>query len=217
MDAANPEEFRVLARLVLSTTTGAVQLWQHDQLQWTREEGLTDIRVAEFVELPERAAVAAPAGTAEEAETFVARLQRQLLEARNFPQYVSHFASRFVSGSGALGTTPVAPVAESTEGGTLVRDPFGFRKILVVATSKGKVYGLDSASGETVWSRVFGLGWAAKVGARIVPAKIFTVNAVGDSEEQRPQVVLVTQRIAENVCNFILSLPFTNHSVGLRA
>lgn len=205
MDAANPEEYRVLARLVLSTSTGAVQLWQHDQLQWTREEGLTDIRVAEFVELPERDAVAAPAGAAEDAETFVGRLQRQLLEARNFPQYVSHFASRFVSGSGALGTTPVAPVAESTEGGTLVRDPFGFRKILVVATSKGKVYGLDSASGEIVWSRVFGLGWAAKVGARIVPAKIFTVNAVGDSEEQRPQVVLVTQRIADNVCDFILS------------
>ena len=52
VEAANPEEYRVLARLALTTSTGAVQLWQQDQLQWTREEGLADIRVAELVELP---------------------------------------------------------------------------------------------------------------------------------------------------------------------
>ena len=79
MDAANPEPYRVLARLFLTTSTGAVQLWQHDKLQWTREEGLSDIRVAEMVELPERK-VAAHAGV--ENETFGMRLRRQLADAQ---------------------------------------------------------------------------------------------------------------------------------------
>ena len=42
VDAANPEPYRVLSRLFLTTSTGAIQLWQHDQHQWTREEGLAD-------------------------------------------------------------------------------------------------------------------------------------------------------------------------------
>ena len=54
LDTANPEEYRVIGRLVLATTTGSLQLWQHDQQQWAREEGLADTKLAEFVELPER-------------------------------------------------------------------------------------------------------------------------------------------------------------------
>lgn len=79
VEAANPEEYRVLARLALTTSTGAVQLWQQDQLQWTREEGLADIRVAELVELPERKL--ASHGDNEH-ETFGARVARQLLDAQ---------------------------------------------------------------------------------------------------------------------------------------
>lgn len=77
------EDYKVLARLVVSTTTGAIQLWQQDQLQWAREEGLADIRAAEFVELPERKIIAS--GLSEETETFLERLKRQATEARDFP------------------------------------------------------------------------------------------------------------------------------------
>lgn len=38
---------------MLSTTTGAVQLWQHDKEVWTREEGLADVEVGGFVEVGE--------------------------------------------------------------------------------------------------------------------------------------------------------------------
>ncbi len=79
LEAANPEHYRVLARLVVTTTTGAVQMWQQDQLQWSREEGLADISVAELVELPERKA--AFQGESEQ-ETFGARVARQLLDAQ---------------------------------------------------------------------------------------------------------------------------------------
>lgn len=81
MDAANPAELQVLSRLVLTTTTGSVQLWQQDQHQWTREESLTDVRVAEMVELPEPLVAASQLG-AEETESFGSRLQRQLTDAQ---------------------------------------------------------------------------------------------------------------------------------------
>ncbi|CDO75706.1 hypothetical protein BN946_scf184493.g4 [Trametes cinnabarina] len=191
VDAANPEPYRVLARLFLTTSTGAVQLWQQDQLQWTREEGLTDIRAAELVELPERK-VAAHAGV--EHESFGTRLRRQLSDAQDFPQYAVNFARRFVTGSYASVSAPVAHSTNATE--PLSRDAFGFRKVIVAATSHGKIYGIDSANGEVVWSRVFGLGWAAQVGGLIIPAKLFVTRTVNDGET--PQIVLVTQRKANN-------------------
>ncbi|KAI0651032.1 DUF1620-domain-containing protein [Trametes meyenii] len=191
VDTANPEPYRVLARLFLTTSTGAVQLWHQDQLQWTREEGLADIRVAELVELPERK-IAAHVGV--DQESFGVRLRRQLSDAQDFPQYAVNFARRFVTGSYASVSAAVAPSANATE--PLSRDTFGFRKVIVAATSHGKIYGIDSANGEVLWSRLFGLGWAAQVGGNIVPAKLFVTRTVSDGET--PQVVLVTQRKANN-------------------
>ncbi|GBE86822.1 hypothetical protein SCP_1000640 [Sparassis crispa] len=192
LDAANPEEFKVISRLVLTTSTGAVQLWQQDQLHWTREEALSDIRVAEFVELPERKIIAALGR--EEEETFMARLVRQTSEAQDFPQYAINFVKRFVTGSYASVSSSVASPTNASE--PLSRDTFGLRKIIVVATPYGKVYGIDSANGEIVWSRVFGLGWAAEVGGHILPVKLFVTRTVSDGDS--PQVVLITQRRASN-------------------
>lgn len=176
---------------MLATTTGALQLWQHDQLQWTREEGLADVKLAEFVELPERKLAETHVG---EDETFTQRVRRQLAEARGFPAYVANFARRFATGSYDTVSASAVPTNDSAP---LARDAFGFRKVLVVVTARGKIYGLDSASGDVLWSRVFGLGWAAEVGARIIPLKIFTLRTVSDGET--PQVVIVTQRKANNV------------------
>ncbi|KAI0633153.1 DUF1620-domain-containing protein [Trametes polyzona] len=191
VDAANPEPYRVLSRLFLTTSTGAVQLWQQDQYQWTREEGLTDIRAAELVELPERK-IASHVGV--EQETFGARVRRQLTDAQDFPQYAVNFVRRFVTGSYASASDSVAPSGNATEPPS--RDTFGFRKVIVAATSHGKFYGIDSANGNILWSRVFGLGWAAQVGGQIIPAKLFVTRTVSDGED--PQVVLVTQRKANN-------------------
>lgn len=40
--------------LVLTTSTGAIQLWNQETVAWTREEGLSHIEETRFVELPER-------------------------------------------------------------------------------------------------------------------------------------------------------------------
>jgi ER membrane protein complex subunit 1 len=67
----------------------------------------------------------------------------------------------------------------------------------VAATAYGKVFGIDSSNGDILWSRVLGYGWAAEVGARIIPVRFFVTKTVGDGSN--PEVVLVTQRRAENV------------------
>ncbi|TDL26922.1 DUF1620-domain-containing protein [Rickenella mellea] len=192
LDTANPKQYTVLARLFLTTSTGAVQLWQHDRIQWTREESLSEIKAAEFVELPERKAVVGV--HAEEHETFGARLIRQLADGKEFPTYAVNFAKRFATGSYASVTNSAVTSANSTD--QLYRDTFGFRKIIVAATSRGKIYGINSSNGAIIWSRILGLGWANEVGGRHQPVKVYVTKTVSDGDT--PQVVLLTQRLASN-------------------
>lgn len=80
VDTANPSGWNVVSRVVVTTTTGAVQLWHQDQVQWTREESLASISVAEFVELPEKKVITSHVG--EERESFIRRVRRQLSDAQ---------------------------------------------------------------------------------------------------------------------------------------
>jgi outer membrane protein assembly factor BamB len=89
----------------------------------------------------------------------------------------------------------------------LSRDLFGFRQIIVAATSHGKVYGIDSSNGEIIWSRILGLGWAEGVGAEMMPVKIYVTKSVSDGGD--PEVVLVVQRRADNVRPLVLRRMFS--------
>lgn len=88
-------------------------------------------------------------------------------------------------------------------------DTFGLRQVIVAATAEGVLYGINSSTGEVLWRRLFGLGWAAeRVGGRIVPVKMFVVprkvrgtGDEGEEENGRETVVLVTQRATNNVCH----------------
>jgi hypothetical protein len=64
---------------VITTSTGAVQFWEQDQLVWGREEGLAAIDHAVFVELPLPERVAR---VNVEGESFVSRLTRQIEDAK---------------------------------------------------------------------------------------------------------------------------------------
>lgn len=78
IDAANPTDMTVLVRMFITTSAGTVQLWQHEKLQWTREESLSTIAIAQFVELPERVIT----HRNEDDESFAGRLARQLSDAQ---------------------------------------------------------------------------------------------------------------------------------------
>jgi hypothetical protein len=79
-DSASAGETHENTRTLLTTTTGSIQLWQHDKMQWVREEALASIQVAEFVELPEKKVVTSHAAVDEEG--YFERLQRQLSDAK---------------------------------------------------------------------------------------------------------------------------------------
>ena len=196
----------------LTTSTGALQFWQYTSgppslhCLWTREESLSDIRAASFIELPERLSESA-ISSADGDGGFVDRVKRQISDARDFPAYALHFIKRFVTGSYDSVSSSASPslsaamtaTANSNHSSALYRDSFGFRKVIVAATAHGIVLGLDSSSGAVLWRRLLGLGWAQEVGGRHVPVKMFVVKTVQDG--QRPQVVIITQRLANNVSN----------------
>ena len=120
---------------------------------------------------------------------------------QDLPQFLVNFARRFVTGSSSspqhAPSSGSSPKRSSSTEPLLSRDTFGFRQIIVAGTAHGKVFGIDSSNGEIVWSRVFGLGWADEVGGRVTPVKLFVTKTVADGGD--PEVVVVTQRRAENV------------------
>jgi len=132
---------------------------------------------------------------------------------QNFPQYLINFAKRFITGSYASASSPATTSTSSS--GTplkLTRDPFGFRQVIVAATTFGKVYGFDSGDGSVLWSRVLGPG-AGETGVRgtVHVVKMFVVGDLEDGrpvgkQARGPQVVLVAQRTAENVGFFDLKI-----------
>ncbi|KAF8809912.1 DUF1620-domain-containing protein [Phlegmacium glaucopus] len=195
IDSQSPSEQTISSRLLVTTSTGAVQLWAQGELKWEREESLANLLVAEFVELPEQVASESSLDGG-----FFARVIRQMADAQDFPRYLVNFARRFVTGSYA--STHSAPSSRSTSKSSnsteplLSRDTFGFRQIIVAGTAHGKVFGIDSSNGEILWSRVFGLGWAGEIGGRVVPVKVFVTKTVADGGD--PEVVLVSQRRAIN-------------------
>ncbi|KAI0292365.1 hypothetical protein B0F90DRAFT_1770565 [Multifurca ochricompacta] len=195
LHTAYVKELDLLPYIALTTSTGSVQLWQGDIIQWTREEGLSRLQVAEMVEFPERKSIAAY--VIDEQETFAERARRQLTNAKGLPQYLFHFIRRFTTGSYASTHQRAAPASlTASTHDPLARDAFGFRQVIVTANDLGKIYGLDSSSGTVLWSRVLGLGWAAQIGGQIIPSKLFVVRTVTDGG--LPEAVLVAQRRANN-------------------
>lgn len=66
------------------------------------------------------------------------------------------------------------------------RDAFGFRKFLVVSSSTGKVFGIDTARGDIIWSRL--LVDASHKGV-VKPFQHFAVTTVSDGK--LPEIVLL--------------------------
>lgn len=67
------------------------------------------------------------------------------MTSQYLPAYIAQFVARFATGS-----TP----ASNLHGVSAPRDAFGFRKYIIVVTSYGKVFALDSMNGGIVWSHL---------------------------------------------------------------
>ncbi|KAK0525706.1 hypothetical protein OC834_005067 [Tilletia horrida] len=216
-------QFQMISRAVFVTSSGSIRMVQEDRHQWMREESLTQIQVAAFVDLPEQKlstltpaqAQAAALGT----EGFLQRLQRHVLSLGDLPAWLVDFGERFVSGSHEESWN--SPPADEDAGGPasstlatsgprkgqmeevpgpahlgprtllpnetaaiLRRDPFGFRKVIVAGTSRGKLYALDGAArGKVLWEKSlvgYGPGEGGAV-PKVTFKSILQTRSLGDT------------------------------------
>ncbi|KAN0089232.1 DUF1620 domain containing protein [Hyaloscypha variabilis] len=116
---------------------------------WTRVEGLSGTVAAEWAEIPESESLAKTL----EAEAhsnplsaYIHRCKRHINDLQYLPGYIQELPFRILSSVLSTDVTSHKP-------GVLVRDNFGFNKLAIIATQRGRVYGLDSGSqGAVVWT-----------------------------------------------------------------
>ncbi|KAI1105990.1 DUF1620-domain-containing protein [Jackrogersella minutella] len=118
-------------------------------LSWTRTEGLSGAVAATWAEIPESEDLAKTLEA--EAHTdpwsaFVHRVTRHIDELQYLPAYLQNIPRRLLAS--------IMGSETSGSAGKLSRDSFGFNKLVVLATKRGKLYGLDAGNqGRIVWSK----------------------------------------------------------------
>lgn len=169
--------------LVFVTSTAAIQYHAGAQgVKVSREESLADIVDVRFVDLGEPETEEALEAMVE--ETFGQRIVRQLGEVKDLPGYLVRFVQRLSDSTSAIvHTAPLAP-------GKLHRDQFGLQKLLIAVTRAGKVFGLDSANGNIVWSR--NLGFFSQTGPELEVQNVFYTRNL--SENGNPQIAVIAAR-----------------------
>lgn len=131
------------------TTTEDWIMIRNGEQDWSRPEGLSGAVGAVYAEIPEVEGLAK--ALEQESHTnpvsaYVHRVTRHIDDLRYLPDYLASIPTRFVDS--------IFGSDISSRGSGLQRDTFGFNKIIVVATRRGRFYGLDTGNhGEVVWSK----------------------------------------------------------------
>lgn len=143
---------------------------------WRRFEGLTGAIAAEWAEIPEAEDLAKTL----EAEAhssplaaYIHRVNRHINDLQYLPGWLQSLPARFLSS--------VLP-GDSTKAqdGPLVRDNFGFRKLVIIATERGHLYGLDTGKqGKVIWSRE---AYKLPAGEKWDVKRIFVDNSKGTAK-----------------------------------
>ncbi|CAK7236627.1 hypothetical protein SCUCBS95973_009671 [Sporothrix curviconia] len=153
---------------VLTADEDWVLVRNNGQRAWSRPEGLTGGVVAVLVDRPESDQLVR-ALEEEEARSplaaYVHRVQRHFDDLEHLPAYLQSVPGkllRSVLGSGSAGDAATTPVA----------DAFGFHKLAILATRRGRLYALDAASpGAVLWNTK-----AVDVGAPWTPWEVKTIH-----------------------------------------
>ncbi|GAO18673.1 hypothetical protein UVI_02059050 [Ustilaginoidea virens] len=127
-------------------------------VDWSRPEGLSGAVAAVWAEVPEAERLAQ--ALAEEAHAnplaaYVHRVRRHLADLQHLPAYLARLARRVADGI-ISGQAADPSGRHQQEGLPPLRrrgDAFGFGKIAVLATRRGRFYGLDTGRhGKVLWS-----------------------------------------------------------------
>lgn len=126
----------VVCDLLLSSSDSALTLIRIPEAKvlWTREEALSHVVAAELLELP--------------VSDLDASIEREFKASGDV---LSMLYLRLASQARQLSSLFFGGQLLSQRSG-LVRDEFGLHKLIVVATSVGKLFGIDTLTGSIVWS-----------------------------------------------------------------
>lgn len=175
-------QYQLTVRFAAVTSSGSLRIVQEDKLMWTREEGLTEPAAQAIVDIPPFTPPTALHVLAH--ETLPQRLARHAQLATQLPAYLRSWFKRMaapdvvapLSGdssavaerqlpveelSSLRGENPQTTAPRSLNESQLIEvgvrgkaDPFGFNKVLVTATKRGKVYAqLTSSRGKFLWEK----------------------------------------------------------------
>ncbi|KAM5348975.1 hypothetical protein ACJ41O_008798 [Fusarium nematophilum] len=123
-------------------------LVRNGEVAWKRPEGLSGAVAAVWADIPGGENLAK--ALEEEAHSnplaaYIHRVTRHIDDLQYLPDYLASLPERFVTS--IFGGAPV-----TREG--LHRDTFGFNKLIVLATRRGRMYGLSTQhGGQVVWSK----------------------------------------------------------------
>ncbi|EFX02072.1 duf1620 domain containing protein [Grosmannia clavigera kw1407] len=136
-------------RAAVCTDTDDWVLLRNGQLAWSRPEGLTGALAAALADRPESEQLVR--ALEQEAHSnplaaYIHRVRRHIDDLEHLPAYLQTTAQRIISN--ILGSSSDSSVPSSEP------DSFGFHKIAVLATKRGRLYGLDAASPGTIqWTK----------------------------------------------------------------
>ncbi|OWP07436.1 hypothetical protein B2J93_4965 [Marssonina coronariae] len=116
---------------------------------WSRVEGLSGAIAAELAEIPDSETLAKTLEAEADSNplsAYMHRVKRHASELQYLPGYLQRLPKRFLS-------TILPGEAATLKPGVMVRDSFGFNKLVIVATQRGRIYGLDAGNqGAVAWS-----------------------------------------------------------------
>ncbi|KAG9193716.1 hypothetical protein G6011_03751 [Alternaria panax] len=133
-------------------SNGQWALLRNDEVAWTRPEFLSGTVSAVWAGLPEEEALAQ--ALADESHrnlipAYIHRVKRHVQDLKYFPTWVQNIPQRLLSS--VVGKTRETTVDD------IQQDTFGFHKLAVVATKKGRLAALDVGSrGKVMWNMDLG-------------------------------------------------------------
>jgi ER membrane protein complex subunit 1 len=136
-------------RSAVTTSSDDWIMVRSGEVAWSRPEGMSGAVAAAWAEIPESEELAKT--LEQEAHinplsAYIHRLNRHMTDLQNLPDYLASIPQRLLNS--ILGTEN----AGSQSG--LTRDAFGFNKIVILATRRGRLYGIDTAhQGKIIWSQ----------------------------------------------------------------
>ncbi|MCJ1439443.1 hypothetical protein MMC27_008837 [Xylographa pallens] len=134
-------------RSALTLRNGNWELVRNSDPVWIRPESLAGVIAAAWADIPAKEDLAKELAVESHnnvLSAYIHRVKRHTRDLKHFPAWVQKIPSRIVGSF--MGDS------SGTQDATLRQDGFGFRKIVIVATEKGRVMAIDAgAQGAIFW------------------------------------------------------------------